>query len=87
MRNEFYYQCGIDDFVAAVYNQNNKKGSTPSYRRQVAKQAAQKLLTNKYEWSKDELFQDWLDSDRFHIGAFFLHVAEGFGIIKLYPLR
>ena len=87
MRNEYYYQCAPDDVVAAIHKQNNTNSSTPSYRRQGAKQTAQKLLTNKYEWSKDELFQDWRDSDRFHVGAFVLHVAEGFGITESYPLR
>tara|TARA_Y100001968_G_C18911026_1_gene505271 strand:+ start:257 stop:418 length:162 start_codon:yes stop_codon:yes gene_type:complete len=48
---------------------------------------AQKLLTSKYGWSKDQLFQDWKDSDRFHVGAIVLHVVEGFGIIESYPHR
>ena len=87
MRNEFYYQRAPDEVVAAIHKQNNTKGSTPSYRRQGAKQTAQKLLTNKHDWSKEELFQDWKDSDRFHVGAFVLHVAEAFGIVESYPLR
>ena len=87
MRNEFYYQRAPEEVVAAIHKQNNTKGSTPSYRRQGAKQTAQKLLTNKHDWSKEELFQDWKDSDRFHVGAFVLHVAEAFGIVESYPLR
>ena len=87
MRNEFYYQRAPEDVVAAIHERNNRKESTPSYRRQGAKQIAQKLLVNKYDWTKEELFQDWMDSDRFHVGAFVLHVAEGFGIVESYPLR
>ena len=81
MRNEFYYQRAPDDVVGSIPKYNNTKGSNPSYRLNGAKQTAQKLLTNKYDWSKEQLFQDWKDSDRFHVGAFVLHVAEGFGII------
>ena len=58
MRNEFYYQRAPDDVVGAIHKENNTKGSTPSYRRQGAKQTAQKLLTNKYERTLRDIGRD-----------------------------
>ncbi len=87
MRNHYYYKLAPKDVSKAIHKENNTAGSTPKYKEKGAKQTAQKLLLNVHNWDKSELFKDWSDVDRFHVGAFVLHVAESFGIIESYTVR
>ena len=84
-RIEFYIQqasvSGLIDVVGAIHKQLNTKGSTPRFRRLGAKYTAEKLLTNVHGWTKEELFPEATDNEKWKIGMFVLHVAMQEGYI------
>ena len=87
MRNHYYYTLAPESVEKAIHKENNTPQSTPKYREKGAKQTAEKLLLNVYNWSREDLFKDWSSTDRFHVGAFVLDVAHRFGIIESYNVR
>lgn len=87
MRNHYYYKRAPEEVGKAIHKENNTPQSTPKYREKGAKQTAEKLLLNVYNWNREDLFKDWSNQDRFYVGAFVLDVAHRFGIIESYNLR